>query len=244
MKLMCPLCGGETETGSGDVFACGRCGGWVRMVPNGKAWMLKAAEKPRDGEDQARPLLEKALCMEDPVKKKALLLAAEALCPDSLAVQTELMHLGRLDQRNPKRLDYHIIKCYLLHVFEEPEKETPAMRESMIDELTSDPRLLRCLELAPDREEYLTAYLTRLCREYIDLFFKGSSEHMRQFLGFQVVRPEKALAHPAAKTLIHMERASLPEPFDRLLPACFLDAFRTQVGSDAFLQEARKELEG
>ena len=132
MRLMCPRCGQEVTVGEHSGFACEGCGGWLQVIPHGKAFLLQAVARELPGEKEALRLVDKAVQAADPVKKKKLLDQAEALCPDSLHVQREKLYLGRLWQRDLKNIDYHLIKCYLLHVFEAPEQESRAMRESML----------------------------------------------------------------------------------------------------------------
>ena len=242
MVLQCPRCGEMTEVGAPAGFACGRCGGWVKAVPNGKAWMLQSCARALPGEEEALRLCAQAERAADPVRKKALLDQAAEACPDSLTVQSELLHLGRLWQRTPRRMDYHVVKCYLLHVFEDPAQETPQMRRAMLAELTGDAQLKRCLALAEDPEAFLREYLTRLCREYVRLFLKGSAAYGGRFMGLQVVRLERSLARPVARMLDNMDKAALPAPYDTLLPECLLAVFRADVGSDAYVRAAREEM--
>lgn len=241
MDLPCPRCGEMTPTGDAEGFACARCGGWLRAVPNGRAWTLLPAARALPGEAEALSLCAQAEKAADPARKKALLDQAAALCPGCLPAQEALLHLGRLWQRDPRHPDYHLIKCYLLHVFEDPASEPPERRAAMVDELTADPLLGRCLRLAEDPDDFLRRYATRLCREYVRIFLRGSAAHGGRFMGLQVVRPERSLALPVARMLDNMARAGLPAPFDTLLPACLMKVFREDVGSDAYVQAARKE---
>ena len=244
MFLLCPLCGEGVEVKDDAVFACPHCGGFICREPYGKAYVLRPSEQPASGDEKrALARMEQALTLSDPVKKHERLLRAEQLCPACIPVQEELLHLGRLYERNPRKLDYHVIKCYLLHVFEAPEDSTEEGQQQILHELTAHPRLEKLLTLSPMPEEARRKYVLRLFREYIALFLKGSNEHMKPFMGFQLVRAEKALAGVGARMLRNMERFDLPAPYDTLLPACFLDAFRTEVGSDAWLLAAKKELD-
>ena len=243
MKLMCPRCGGETPVGDHGGFACGECGGWLKVAPHGKAYVLVAAARELPGEKDALRLVDKAEKITDPVKKKKLLDEAERLCPDSLEVQRALLDLGDLWTRDLRTIDFHLIKSYLLHVFEAPEEDSPAMRRQMLEELTAHPRLLRCIDLAPDGEQFIREYVQWLCREYVNVFLKGSTQHSGRVFGLQLTRLEKALARPTAKMLVNMERTDLPAPYDTLLPQTLLEAFVRDVGSDVFVREARKELE-
>lgn len=242
MKLMCPRCGQEVTVGDHAGFTCESCGGWLQVIPHGKAFLLQAAARELPGEKDALRLVDKAAQAADPVKKKKLLDEAEALCPDSLHAQREKLYLGRLWQRDLKNIDYHLIKCYLLHVFEAPEQETPDMRRAMLRELTEDPQLLKCLRLAPDPEAFIVEYVQWICREYVKVFLKGSTAHSGRFFGIQFTKPEKALALPTAKMLRNMALAGLPAPYDTLLPKTLEETFVRDVGSDTYLRQAQKEL--
>ena len=240
MKLLCPCCGRETAVTDG-VFACEGCGSPVRREASGKAFILVPVQKETPGAQEAERLVRKAEQTDDPVRKKRLLDEAAAACPEALAPQEALLFLGRLWQRDRKQIDFHIIKCYLLHVFDQPEQETPEMREAMTAELTADPQLQRCLELAGDPQAFLRRYMLRLCREYVQLFLAGDNRRSGRLLGFQTARPEKALARPAANMIRNMELAALPEPFSAL-PDCLREAFRSEIGPTEWLDRALEEL--
>ena len=137
MKLLCPLCGRETGVPEQrSVFACEACHGMVEAVPNGKAFFLRKAVKEEAADPEIDGFLLRAEACNDPKKKRKLLEEALALRPDSLAVKTELLHMGRLGTKEAGELGYHAIKCYLLHIFQEPDAETEQDREAMLRELT------------------------------------------------------------------------------------------------------------
>lgn len=243
MKLCCPLCGAETEVLNHDGFDCTACHGYLACVPNGKAWMLTPLARPVAGEEEIRPLLDKVHQTEDPKKQKALLDEAAARCPNSLAVQRELLLLGDLWKRDGSPESLYYIKFYLLHAFESPDAETPERRAAMLAELTSHPQLEKCLSMTEDNEGFIRDYLTQLCRQYIAVFLKGSNRYNHNIFGFSFGRLEKSLAYPAAKMLRNMEQNELPEPYRTLLPQCFLKAFQSEIGDDSYLLSAKRELE-
>ena len=88
----CPRCGKTLEV-AGAAF-CPHCGSPVAAA--------QAAPVP----EGALALLEKAERQADPVKKHKLLLEAQAQYPDCLEVAQELLFLGRLHERSPKKLDF------------------------------------------------------------------------------------------------------------------------------------------
>ena len=56
-------------------------------------------------------LLSLAADEEDPVRREKLLLQAEEMSPQDLDVQKALLLLGDLPRRNPKKVDFSVIKC-------------------------------------------------------------------------------------------------------------------------------------
>lgn len=121
---------------------------------------------------------------EDPKMIHRCLIRAEELAPNDLDIQRRLLLLGRLHERDPKRFDLSVIKCYLLHAFEHPEKHTSEEARRMTRELFDDPRLARCLDLAGDREAFLRGYLEDLSREYMRIFVVSDNSHLPRVFGF------------------------------------------------------------
>ena len=148
-ELHCPKCGRAVAAESGAAF-CPFCGGPISH----------AEAKPDSAEVQA--LLARAEEADDPVKKHKLLLQAQEISPDSLAVAEELLFLGRLYQRDSHTLDFSVIKCYLLNPYLEPDSVTPDKRDAMRRELFGGPELDRCLALSEDPAAFLIRYLTEL----------------------------------------------------------------------------------
>ena len=74
-----------------------------------------------DGMDAAT-LLMRARAAGDPRDAHAYLTRAEALAPDDLRVQRELLMRGNLHLRDPRHVSFHVIKSYLLHAFEHPKQ--------------------------------------------------------------------------------------------------------------------------
>ena len=155
-------------------------------------------------------LLSLAADEEDPVRREKLLLQAEEMSPQDLDVQKALLLLGDLPRRNPKKVDFSVIKCYLLHAFEHPEQHGEDEQRRMTRELFDHPRVHRCLALAENQQAFMQDYLSSLCREYLHVFIEGQREHTGGWLGFQWIgRRVKALALPCAD----MVRNMLLSPF-------------------------------
>jgi len=235
MNLLCPYCGQETPAGEETEFACARCGGWLRREPNGKAWVLRPAAQKLPGEEEALALVAQSDRISNPQKRKKLLDQALALCPDSLGVNKAVLLFGRLGEPCKDILNYRRIKCYLLHAFSGEEKSTD--QKEMLAELTEDPQLQRCLSLAPDRDAFIREYFLDLCRQYLNLFIKGSNRYNGSFLGFRLGSLEKNCAAPVAEMLRNMQSTPLPPPYGEALPAALKRAYETEIGSFAWVEK-------
>lgn len=229
-ELTCPHCGRNLSVGNGAAF-CPFCGG-----------MLRKAESTPDDE-AARALLLKAEGLSDPEKKHELLLQGMAEHPDSLAIAEELLFLGRLYERSHNRVDFSVIKCYLLNIYLEPEELSPAKIDAMRRELFDHPDLDRCLRLSADPSAFLSRYLFRLSQLFIDLFLKGSSKYMHRFFGLGLdSRAPKLLATPVSRMLAGIQRDPNLTPEQRsLLKYALYTAFTSQVGDAQWLQQEMTE---
>ncbi len=188
----------------------------------------------------ARTLLEQAEKLSDPRKKHEVLSEAMRAYPDCLEVAKALLFLGRLHERDPRKLDFSVIKCHLLHGYLTPEEFTPEERDAMRRELFSHPDLDRCLALAPDADVFMQQYLTQLCGEFIRIFLKGSSRYAPSILGFRIERnTAKQLAFPTANMLaaIHHDTALDPEQSAMLYNALYTAFSREMGGETQWLDE-------
>lgn len=183
---------------------------------------------------EIKRLMDEAAQAADPVKKHKLLLEAREKCPDCLAVERELLHLGRLYERNPKRPSYDVIKCHLLHFYLTPKDFSPERKAAMRDELFEHEQLRRCQSLAPDAEQFTREYLERLCGEFIQLFLEGSTRYTSSIFGFSLSRNlPKQLAAPAAEMLAGVwSDENLPYERRAMLASAFFKAFSSRMGGD------------
>lgn len=217
----CPRCGKPVEI-AGAAF-CPHCGAPVAAA--------QAAPVP----EGALSLLEKAERQTDPVKKHKLLLEAQAQYPDCLEVAQELLFLGRLYERSPKKLDFSVIKCHLLHFYLTPDDFSAAQQQQMRTELFDHPDLRRCQELAPAPDAFTRKYLERLCRDFINVFLRGSNRYMHSFFGFRLdSRIAKVLASPLERMLsrVHGDTDLDFEQRSMLYDALYR-AFLLETGNDA-----------
>lgn len=248
MPLICPGCGGRMDIEQDRElvpFSCPYCAAALTPQKNGQAVFLKAgpasmresASKPGA---EAAALLQSAQAESDPVKRYALLKKAEEAAPEDLRVQKALLLHGRLHERDKRKVDFSIIKCYLLHIFEEPEAYPPSRREEKLTELFSEDRLQKAMAMAPDPEAFLKDYLSALSAEYINLFLMGSSRHMKPLFGLSLGgKPARLLAEPASVILSHMLAEQALAPLRReTLARAFYEAFtRTMDGETTWLDE-------
>lgn len=260
MPLICPGCGGRMDIEAERKlvpFSCPYCAAHLSPEKNGQAVVLKAdvlqaaqAAAPDTrpaAEPASRPLedplpyLRKAQEESDPARRYALLLKAEEAAPQDLRVQKALLLHGRLHERDKRKVDFSVIKCYLLHAFEVPQEHAKAQREQMVKELFEEERLLKAMALAGDPQAFLREYLTALSGEYIRLFLKGSSRYMKPVFGFAPIgKPHKLLAEPVAAMIERMlEDPLLTNPQQAMLSRAFYAGFAQEFqGETLFLEEA------
>ncbi len=247
MPLICPGCGGRMDIDAERElvpFSCPYCAMQLAPQKNGQAVVLKASaapaavKPPRPGENISG-LLRLAQEESDPVKRYALLQRAEEAAPDNLQVQKALLLHGRLHERDKRKIDFSVIKCYLLHVFEEPETYSFAKREEKIQGLFTEDRLVRAMDKAPDGQAFLKDYLTSLSQEYIHLFLRGSSRHMRPIFGFAPAgKPARLLAAPAALMIrCILKEPALSQDQRELLARAFYKAYDQEFSETAHLDE-------
>ena len=218
--MQCMMC--HRELPVADAAFCPYCGAAVqspkRAVPDGVKQLLSSLEKQKD-----------------PAKKHAMLLEAQKEYPDSLEIAEEILFLGRLYERSPKKLDYSVIKSYLLHMYLTPENFSPERRTEMREELFGHPHLKRCLALAEDQNAFLRRYLGRLSTEFITIFLLSSTYYTKSFFGFRLdTRMGRVLAEPACTMLCAIRSDEQLAPEQRvLLYDAFYRAFVTETGGEA-----------
>jgi len=216
--VLCPRCGQQAVEGAAYCPFCGtplpqRAGA---LSPEGQALLSRAVETS------------------DPKKKHDLLLQARELCPNCLDVEEALLFLGRLYERNPRKVDFSVIKCYLWHMYLTPDEFTPEKRQEMRDELFHDPQLERCLALAPDAALFLRQYLEKLAAEFVNLFLKGSNRYTNAIFGIRLdSRMEKVLApHVAGMLQAIQNDARLEDDQRDLLYYALYRAFLSETGGN------------
>ena len=158
-------------------------------------------KRPNLADLPLQELLNYADTQEDPQLVFEALSQAETLAPDNLEVQHRLLLHGRLHERNPKKPDFHVIKCYLLDAFLHPQTHPDEQRQQMARELFDHPRLVRCLALAPDGQAFLASYLLILAQDYLRIFVLPDSRYLPRLLGLpiggnkagQLARPVSAM---------------------------------------------------
>lgn len=166
---------------------------------------------PRDADSLT--LLALAKNAQDPVEKHQLLLKAEELDKDNLKIQHALLMHGRLHERNPKRVDFSVIKCYILHVYEHPEQHEEEDIRLKTRELFDEERLQTCLALAPHPDSYLREYIEELSLEYIRLFLEGDASNVPSLFG---ITRKHSVARYLAKPMADMVHNMLSSAYLRM----------------------------
>lgn len=228
-STLCPRC--SREITQPEAVFCPFCGAPLAqqtdLVPAGAAALLQKASQQHNNR-----------------KKLALLQKAREEFPDCLAVEEEWLFQGKLPQKAAQVLDYSGIKCHLLHFYLTPEDFPLTRQQAMRQELFEDPQLQRCLSLAASPEAFMTHYLERLCRGFIQVFLFGSNQYMPRLMGFQLERnAAKVLSAPVADMLraIRADEALTPEQ-QASLCAALETAFAAECGGDMrWLRQAMEE---
>ena len=143
-------------------------------------------------------------------ERKKILDQAKKLYPESPEIDWELLFIGHPDPDPPRgRIDYSIIKSFLLDIYRHPETYTEEKRDRMRTELFRDPLLTKILEETEQPEEKLRAYLLRLCREYIDIFL---AEDRRLTGGILSLLPGRSREKAIAGEVSGMIRRTAEDP--------------------------------
>ena len=216
----CPACCRELPFS--DAAFCPYCG---------KALPKAQPEVPQE----VKQLLSDLGRQKDPVQKHKLLTQAQQRFPDSLEIAEEILFLGRLHERSPKKLDYAVIKCYLWQMYLTPKDFSLEQQNAMREELLRHPHLMRCLRLAPDADAFMRRYLRRLAGEFVHVFLMGSTHYTRSVFGFRIDnRMGRVLAEPAADMLCAIRRDEALVPDERvMLYDAFYHAFVTETGGES-----------
>ena len=122
--------------------------------------------------------------IENPVKKHKKLMELRSIFPNTLEIERAILFFGRLHERSAKKIDFSVIKCYLLQMYLTPEEFTENQKIEMQDELFNSPQLQHCLSLTNSKEQFFNDYLQELSKRYIELFLLSSSKYMPTFFGF------------------------------------------------------------
>lgn len=186
-----------------------------------------------DSNLDAESCLRLANAAEDPVYRFKLLKRAEALAPDNLGVQRALLMLGRLHERDPKHVDFSVIKCFMLHVFEYPDQHTEEDIREKTREVFDHPQLKKCLALASDADAFLRGYLEEVSLEYVRVFLAASSAYTPSLLGF-------TLKHSAAKALA----APMSRMLHNMLSSAYLRAGEQTLLAASFYRACHRHLNG
>ncbi len=187
IPAVCPNCARVHELDAQalpDMLVCDNCATSLRPERHGAAVLLVIHKPgPAPERPEVAALLERAAKERKPDRAHALLRDALALDPESFASHRALLYHGRLHETVRKPGDFSFIKCYLLHMYEEPGRYSAAQRDTMVEELLRDPLLERTRALSGDGEGFLCEYLRHLSGEYLRIFVRGRSGISKTMFG-------------------------------------------------------------
>ena len=208
---ICVKCGKEI-TGEGVSF-CPYCG--ARLVSDEKHISEEAAE-----------WIEKALKVTSLPERKKILDQAKKECPNDPEIDWELLFIGTQDPKPARgKMDFSIIKSWLLQIYRKPDDFSREKRDAMRQELFEGPQLQAVLAASEDPEGKMREYLERLCREYVDIFLKEDNQLMGTIFGFRIGRNRTKILEEAVSEMIR-----------RIESDDQLDAEQKQMLSEAMIQ--------
>lgn len=187
IPAVCPACACVHEMDPHAlpaVVECPQCGALLAPQKHGEAVLLVRRTAQPQEKPGVRALLEQAEAERRPDRVYALIQKAVEADPESFAAHRALLYHGKLYEAARRPGDYALIKSYLLHMYEQPEKYTDAQREERVRELFESPLLKRTCQLSGDADACLDAYLLHLAEEYLRIFILGRSGLATGMFGF------------------------------------------------------------
>ena len=192
--MICRQCGKEI-TGEGIAF-CPFCCAKIVAAEN--------AQTSAEAEEWVR----KALKIASLPERKKILDQAKQACPDAPEIDWELLFIGT---PNPKpkrgRMDFSIIKSWLLQIYRNPGEFSAEERNAMRHELFEGEKLRAILAASADPEAKMQEYLNRLCREYIEIFLKEDNRLMGNIFGFRLGKNRMKPVEDAVNGMIRLMEA-------------------------------------
>ena len=192
--MTCRQCGREAA-GEGIAF-CPYCGAKIVATEN--------AQTSAEAEEWVR----KALKITSLPERKKLLDQAKQACPDAPEIDWELLFIGA---PNPKpkrgRMDFSIIKSWLLQIYRNPGEFSAEERNAMRHELFEGEKLRAILAASADPKAKMQEYLNRLGREYVDIFLKEDNRLMGNIFGFRLGKNRMKPVEDAVNGMIRLMEA-------------------------------------
>ena len=149
---------------------------------------IVATEEKPDSQEAAA-WIQKAFTVSSLPERKKILEQAKKACPDAPEIDWELLFIGTPDPKPPRgKIDFSIIKSWLLQIYRTPGDFSPEKRDAMRNELVAGSQLKAILEASDNPEEKMREYLQRLCHEYVDIFLKEDNQLMGNFFGLRLGR--------------------------------------------------------
>ena len=187
--MICRKCGKEIQ-GDGVSF-CPFCGSKIET------------EKETNVSKEAEEWIRKAMKVTSLPERKKILEQAKKACPDDPEIDWELLFIGTPDPKPQRwKMDFSIIKSWLLQIYRKPEEFSAEKRDAMRQELFEGSQLQAYLAASGDPQGRMKQYLERLCREYIDIFLKEDNQLMGNIFGLRIGRNREKVLEGAVEGMI------------------------------------------
>ena len=229
MNRTCNHCGRIIE-GEGMAF-CPYCGEKLAEQHQAPEEALSEAEEK---------WIRKAMAVASYPERKKILQKGLEECPDSRALEWEMLFIGEQPKKRPRSVDFSIIKSYVLEIYWKPGDFSEEQRDAMRSWFFDAPALVRCLNRFENPEDKQREYLLRLCREYVELFLEGSNQVMGSLFGFRMEKnKEKKVAEPVAEMIarIRKDEKLLPQQREQLWKALYQSYAAWANGKTEYLDE-------
>ena len=160
-------------------------------------------EKEKTVSAEAEEWIRKAMKVTSLPERKKILEEARRACPNDPAIDWELLFIGTPDPKPVRgKMDFSIIKSWLLQIYRTPGEFSAEKRNAMRKELFEGGQLQKVLAASADPEGKMREYLERLCRDYIEIFLKEDNRLMGNIFGLRIGRNRDKVLGDAVESMI------------------------------------------
>ena len=144
----------------------------------------------------------------EPLRYRNRIYIGGEMHPLGQASREKYLFIGTPDPKPARgKLDFSIIKSWLLQIYRKPGDFSRERRDAMRRELFEGEQLQAALAAYENPEEKMREYLGRLCREYIEIFLKEDNQLMGNIFGLRIGRNRDKILEDAVSGMIRQIEA-------------------------------------